>query len=134
VAKKVLIWTTVGVVAFLCSLEPVDAQAVAPPEVEAAIVEASMVWGVPAPRLRCLYRKESGFRPWADDNPPYMGLAQFDVSTWNHARRVLRNPADPRYPLLSEGASPWVARDAALASAGLIARGEGGRWPPLRGC
>lgn len=130
-AKKLAIWGGTFLFAVLCSLEPVEAQGA---EVEAAIWEASAVWGVPQARLRCLYRKESGFRPWADENPPYMGMAQFDASTWNYARAVLRNPADPRYPLLPPDASPWRARDAALASAGLIARGEGSRWPPLWGC
>jgi hypothetical protein len=103
-------------------------------EVEAAIHEASAVFPVPAPMLRCLFSKESGFRPWANENPPYMGLAQFDASTFRYAVRVLRNPAAPEWPLLGADATPWRARDAALATAGLIARGEGGRWPPLRWC
>jgi hypothetical protein len=118
------------------SAPPIAASpAVPPPHVEAAIQETHRVWGVAPALLRCLAFRESSWNPAAySPVGPYHGIVQFDWPTWREATRRLRNPADPRAPLVAPTASPYEPRAALLTAGGLIAHGEGWRWPPLRWC
>lgn len=107
------------------------------PVVAAALDEASRVYPVPYRVLWCVANKETGGKFNVDAlnrAGPYFGLFQWDAPTWAYAKRTLRNPAAPEWPLVAWDASPYEPRPAALAAAGLIARGEGWRWPTLRGC
>jgi hypothetical protein len=94
------------------------------PEVAAAIASAAQAYGVPEGTLRCLAWRESRFWPGAYNPAGYHGLYQYDWPTWAYASRLAGY----------EGWSPYSPWAAAHTTALLIVRGEGRRWPPLRGC
>ena len=129
VARSILLACTL-----LLSTGVERAQAGPPPPVEEALREAEAVWGVPYYRLACLAWRESSWNPLAYNRAGYHGLMQYDWTTWFQGIREARNPADPEYPLVARGSSPYQARESALVTGYFIAKGEGWRWPPLRWC
>lgn len=87
--------------------------------VQCSIQRASQTYGVSHSRLTCLAFRESTNNPYAT-NGPYVGLMQFDASTWQLTpyRNLSRTDHEA----------------SAMAAAYLIARGESGRWPVYRFC
>lgn len=88
-------------------------------DVDRAIHDAAVTYGVSEARLSCLARRESTMNPSAS-NGRYAGLYQFDGPTW------LLTPWTSESPY-----EPWPA---AQGAAFLISRGQGSRWPPLAFC